>query len=68
MRQSVGVDTSELLVAKTGIRTVNDLVWVGRAANYAAKLSSRLAPATQITSDVYDQLPCVSALPQIKCY
>ena len=28
MRQCVGVDTSELLVAKTGIRTANDLVWV----------------------------------------
>ena len=57
MRQSVGVDTSELLVAKTGIRTANDLVWVGRAANYAAKLSSRRAPATHITAEVYDQLP-----------
>ena len=57
MRQSVGVDTSELMVAKTGIRTANDLVWVGRAANYAAKLSSRRAPATHITPEVYDQLP-----------
>ena len=57
MRQSAGVDTSELMVAKTGIRTANDLVWVGRAANYAAKLSSRRAPATHITPEVYDQLP-----------
>ena len=57
MRQSVGIDVSELLVAKTGIRTANDLVWVGRAANYAAKLSSRRAPATHVTSDVYEQLP-----------
>ncbi len=57
MRQSVGVDSSELLVVKTGIRTANDLVWVGRAANYAAKLSSRRAPATHITPEVYDQLP-----------
>ena len=57
MRQSVGVDTGELMVAKTGIRTANDLVWVGRAANYAAKLSSRRAPATHITPEVYDQLP-----------
>ena len=57
MRQSVGVDSSELLVAKTGIRTANDLVWVGRAANYAAKLSSRRAPATHITPEVHDQLP-----------
>ena len=57
MRQSIGVDVSELLVAKTGIRTANDLVWVGRAANYSAKLSSRRAPATHITSEVYEQLP-----------
>ena len=40
VQQSVGIDTSTLFVAKTGIRGSNDLVWVGRAANYAAKLSS----------------------------
>jgi class 3 adenylate cyclase len=39
LRHSVGIDTSSLFVAKTGIRKSNDLVWVGRAANYAAKLS-----------------------------
>ena len=43
-------------VYSTGIRGANDLVWVGRAANYAAKLSARSGPATQITSDVYDRL------------
>lgn len=36
----VGVDTGPLLVARTGIRGSNDLVWVGRAANYAARLCS----------------------------
>jgi len=36
--QSVGVDTGKLLVARTGVRGANDLVWVGRAANFAAKL------------------------------
>ena len=40
LQQVVGIDTSELLVARTGIRGANDLVWVGPAANYAAKLSS----------------------------
>ena len=35
---SVGVDTSELFIARIGVRNDNDLVWVGRAANYAAKL------------------------------
>jgi class 3 adenylate cyclase len=51
----VGVDTSELLVARTGVRNANDLVWVGRAANYAAKLASLPESyATFITSTVYD--------------
>ena len=57
MKQSCGVDTSKLLVTRTGPRSANDLVWVGRAANHAAKLSSREAPATHITAAVYGQLP-----------
>lgn len=36
----IGIDTSKILVAKTGIRGANDLVWVGNAANIAAKLCS----------------------------
>ena len=56
VRQSVGIDASELFVARTGIRGANDLVWVGRAANHAAKLSARPGPVTQITSEVYDRL------------
>ena len=53
----VGIDTSELFVARTGMRGANDLVWVGRAANHAAKLAGRDGAATQITSDIYNQLP-----------
>ena len=56
VKHVVGIDTSDLFVARTGIRGANDLVWVGRAANYAAKLSARSGPATQITSEVYDRL------------
>ncbi len=56
VRQSVGIDASELLVTRTGIRRANDLVWVGRAANHAAKLSARSGPVTQITTEVYDRL------------
>ena len=48
-KQSVGIDTSELFVARTGIRRANDLVWVGRAANHAAKLSARSGSVSQIT-------------------
>jgi class 3 adenylate cyclase len=54
--QVVGIDTSPLFVARTGIRGSNDLVWVGRAANYAAKLSSRSGPPSQITEVVYNCL------------
>lgn len=57
VKQSVGVDCSDLLVVKAGIRSANDTVWIGRAANYAAKLSSRAAPATHITAETYNQLP-----------
>ena len=56
VKHVVGIDTSELFVARTGIRGANDLVWVGRAANYAAKLSARAGPATQITAAVYGRL------------
>jgi class 3 adenylate cyclase len=58
LRHSVGVDTSDLLVARTGIRDSNDLVWVGRAANLAAKLCS-LGDATypsHITEAVFNKL------------
>ena len=55
LKHVVGIDTSELFVAKTGVRGANDLVWVGRAANYAAKLSSLPDTfATYITKEVFD--------------
>ena len=57
MRQTVGIDTSNLFVARSGVRGANDLVWVGRAANYAAKLCAMSDDfSTWITSAVYDQL------------
>ena len=64
VRHVVGIDTSPLFVARTGIRGDNDLVWVGRAANYAAKLSARDGAPTQITSEVYDALQDSSKLGQ----
>lgn len=55
--QTVGIDTSPLWVARTGIRGSNDLVWVGRAANYAAKLTELPSDyATWITAEVYEML------------
>ncbi len=58
LAQCTGIDTSKLLVTKTGIRKYNDLVWVGRAANYAAKLSAANVPgnSTVITESVYKRL------------
>lgn len=54
---TVGIDVSEILVVKDGIRGANDLIWVGRAANYAAKLCSLdHAWQTRITPAVYRTL------------
>jgi class 3 adenylate cyclase len=57
VKHTVGIDTGELWVARTGIRGSNDLVWVGRAANYAAKLND-LTPdyPTRITHRVFDNM------------
>lgn len=53
----VGIDTSKLFIARTGIRGANDLVWVGRAANHAAKMSSLPSSySTYISSEVFDRL------------
>jgi class 3 adenylate cyclase len=57
LKQVVGIDTSTLMAAKTGVRGANDLVWVGRAANYAAKLCSISSDySTIITKSVYDSM------------
>lgn len=55
VRQVVGVDTSNLMAARTEIMGGSDLVWVGQAANYAAKLTELDADyPTWITHRVYD--------------
>jgi class 3 adenylate cyclase len=56
--QSVGIDTSPLFVARTGIRSYNDLVWVGTAANHAAKLCSLgdVRYPSHITEPVFSKL------------
>jgi class 3 adenylate cyclase len=52
----VGIDTSQLHTARTGVRGDNDLVWIGRSANYAAKLTNLPDKATWITKSVFDAL------------
>lgn len=58
LEQSVGIDCGKLFVAKTGVRGTNDLVWVGRSANYAAKMCSMRNGAYRsfITQEVFDKL------------
>lgn len=54
---TVGIDVSDLRAVRTGVRGDNDLVWVGRAANYAAKLTTLGSDyPTWITKAVYDGL------------
>jgi class 3 adenylate cyclase len=49
--------SSSVHASRTGVRGDNDLVWIGRAPNYAAKLTelSQLGP-TWITEDVFHRL------------
>jgi class 3 adenylate cyclase len=55
VRHVIGIDTSDSFVARTGIRGAKDLVWIGRAANYAAKLAALPETrATYITKEVFD--------------
>lgn len=61
VRHAVGVDVSTLFAARTGVRGANDIVWVGRAANYAAKMCSlrqgEVSHLTAwVTADVYDTM------------
>ncbi len=58
LQQSIGIDTSSLFVSRTGIRDSNDLVWVGRSANYAAKLCSLGSSnySVFITQEVFNKL------------
>jgi len=58
IQQAVGIDCGKLFVAKTGIRGNNDLVWVGKSANLAAKLCALRNGnySSFITEDVYKNL------------
>jgi class 3 adenylate cyclase len=57
VKQVVGIDTSEIRAARIGVRGDNDLVWIGRAANHAAKLTEcRNDYPTWLTADAYKQI------------
>ncbi len=56
--QTVGIDSGQIQVARAGVRADNDLIWVGRAPNVAAKLSSvrQDSVSTIITELVYKNM------------
>ena len=55
--QTVGIDRSLVYISRAGIRMNNDLIWVGRAPNIAAKLSGvRNGYSTLITETVYNTM------------
>ena len=56
-KHKVGVDTSQLHAARIGVRGDNDLVWIGRAANHAAKLNAiKRDEPIWISADVYNNI------------
>lgn len=58
INHAVGVDTSSIFTVRAGQRGSNDLIWVGRSPNFAAKLSSIREPKynSYITEDVFNVL------------
>ncbi|HID9490282.1 TPA: adenylate/guanylate cyclase domain-containing protein [Stenotrophomonas maltophilia] len=57
---TVGIDSGDVMACKAGVRGTSELVWVGPAANYAAKLNSfpelNHDYPTRITEAVHSQL------------
>jgi class 3 adenylate cyclase len=58
IRHGVGIDTGTVLAVRGGVRGANDLIWIGRAPNLAAKMSDlREHPySTFITAAVFNKL------------
>jgi uridylate cyclase len=58
LKHATGVDRSDILAVRAGMRGENDLIWIGRSAAVAAKLSSirDVGWTSFITKDVYDNL------------
>jgi class 3 adenylate cyclase len=56
LKHVIGIDRTILRAARIGVHGDNDIVWVGRAANYAAKLCTLSERPIWITKAVYDNL------------
>lgn len=62
IRHGVGIDTGTVLAVRGGVRGTNDMIWIGRAPNLAAKMSDlREHPYSSfITAAVFNMLNDVS--------
>lgn len=58
IKHCVGIDASEVRAVRSGIRNNNDLIWIGKATGFAAKLSDiREYPySVYISQDCYKKL------------
>lgn len=58
IRNCSGIDTGEVRAVRSGIRDNNDLIWIGKAASFSAKLSDMRDTGyhTYISSRVYNKL------------
>ncbi len=63
LKHVVGIDTSSLRAVRIGVKADNDIVWIGRAANYAAKLCTLSEAPIWITKSVHDVI-----LPEVKLH
>lgn len=58
IRNCSGIDTGEVRAVRSGIRDKNDLIWIGKAASFSAKLSDvrDVGYHTYVSSRVYNKL------------
>jgi class 3 adenylate cyclase len=58
IRHCSGIDTGEVRAVRSGVRNHNDLIWIGKAASFSAKLSDvrDTGNHTYISSRVYSRL------------
>lgn len=54
LKHAIGIDNSNLRAARVGVRGDNDIVWVGTAANHAAKLTSLSKHPIWITECIHN--------------
>jgi uridylate cyclase len=54
LKHVIGIDVSEIHAARIGVHGDNDIVWVGGAANHAAKLCTQTAQPIWITKPIFE--------------